>query len=143
MHNFFTVTILAEVYSQQPISWFYSSKLLQVPKGHYVEINFTMETDHPSPCINDMYLEVRDGYNQSANLLGVFCGRNIASILRSSGQNMWLRRKWAGFKGSYSGKTANITGKYCLCEFHSDKFIVFCNNWDKWHLRILHITLLF
>ena len=121
MHIFFTVTIIAEVYSQQPISSFDSSKLLQVPKGHYVEINFTMETDHPFPCIDDMYLEVRDGYNQSANLLGVFCGRNIAGILRSSGRNMWLSRKGEGFfdyvfKGSYSDKTDNITGKYCLDE---------------------------
>ena len=83
-----------------------------------MEINFTMETDHPSPCIDDMYLEVRDGYNKFSNLLGVFCGRNIAGILRSSGQNMWLRKKGESFfkyvfKGSYSDKTANITGKYC------------------------------
>ena len=40
-----------------------------------MELNFSLETSHGTPCIDDMYLEVRDGYNKSANLLGVFCGR--------------------------------------------------------------------
>ena len=50
-----------------------------------MELNFTMESSYLTPCIYDEYFEVRDGYNKSANLLGVFCGRNISVIVRSSG----------------------------------------------------------
>ena len=80
-------------------------------------MNFTMSSYwyEPTPCIDDMYLEVRDGSNQSANLLGVFCGAYFAGIVRSSGQNMWLRKTDEfrhRFRGSYTNKIANITGKY-------------------------------
>ena len=93
---------------------FRSSKLLQAPKGHYVELNFSLETSHAAPCIDDMYLEVRDGYNKSANLLGVFCGRSISGIVRSSGQSLWLGKTDKfnyHFRCSYSNKTINTTGK--------------------------------
>ena len=116
---FFTAAITAKVWLL-PVPWFYegSSYLLRVPKGNYVEMNFTMSSYwlRPTPCIDDVYLEVRDGYNQSANLLGVFCGAYFAGIVRSSGQNMWLRKTddfdYYQFRGSYTNKTANITGKY-------------------------------
>ena len=114
--------MIAQVYSQRTIPWVGSRALLQVPVGHYVELNFTMEAFHPFPCIEEMYLEVRDGHNQSANLLGVFCGRRISSIVRSSGHNMWLKFSlnlyiyMYRFSGIYSGKAANITGKYCRGE---------------------------
>ncbi|CAH3140138.1 unnamed protein product, partial [Pocillopora meandrina] len=67
---------------------FNTSILLQAPKGHYVEMNFAMQSLYPTPCIYDQYLEVRDGYNKSANLLGEFCGRNISVIVRSIEPNL-------------------------------------------------------
>ena len=85
-----------------------------------MEMDFTMSSYwyNPTPCIDDTYLEVRDGYNQSASLLGVFCGAHVTGIVRSSGQNMWLRKTdefyyfYDQFRGSYTKKTANITGKF-------------------------------
>ena len=63
-----------------------------------MELNFTMQSSYLTPCIGDEYIEVRDGYNESANLLGVFCGRNISVIVRSSAQNLWIRKSaLAGF----------------------------------------------
>ena len=114
------VALVVEVRLQRVIPSFHSTQLLQAPKGHYVELNFTLKTSYPTPCIDDMFLEVRDGYNESSNLLGVFCGRNISGIVRSSGQNLWLRKSdkfnhsWLHniFSGSYSNKTANTTGEY-------------------------------
>ena len=111
-----------EVRLQRLVPWFYSSKVLRVPKGQYVEMNFTLVSKwYPTPCIDDMYLEVRDGYNKSANLLGVFCGARIYSIVRSSGHYMWLkfsRRSVYRFSGKYSGKAANVTGKCAFGEIN-------------------------
>ena len=79
-----------------------------------MELNFSLETSHATPCIDDMYLEVRDGYSKSANLLGVFCGRNISGIVRSSGRSLWLGKTAKfnyHFRCSYSNKTINTTGK--------------------------------
>ena len=109
--------IIAKVHLQRRVPKFHSTELLQVPKGHYVEMNFTMKNYFASPCLDDVYLEIRDGYNKSANLLGKFCEMHISSIVRSSGPNMWLKYSspysdW--FSGKYRGKAANITGKYCV-----------------------------
>ena len=107
------VLLILEVRLQRVVPWFHSSILLQAPKGHYVELNFTMESSYLTPCIDDKYLEVRDGYNKSANLLGVFCGRNISVIVRSRGQNLWIRKSahnFNRFRGSYTNKTLNFTG---------------------------------
>ena len=114
------LALIVEVRLQRVGPSFHSTQLLQAPKGHYVELNFTLKTSHPYPCIHDVYLEVRDGYNESSNLLSVFCGRNISGIVRSSGQNLWLRKsdgfnyQWFHnhFSGSYSNKTATTTGEY-------------------------------
>ena len=92
------VLLILEVRLQRVVPRFYSSILLQAPRGHYVELNFTMQSSYLTPCIGDEYIEVRDGYNESANLLGVFCGRNISVIVRSSAQNLWIRKSaLAGF----------------------------------------------
>ena len=69
------------------------------------------------PCADEEYLEIRDGYNQSGNLLGVFCGRYVPRFkLRSSGQNMWLRfsprRRYRLPYRHYEGKALNTTCKY-------------------------------
>ena len=115
------VALIAEVRLQRVVPSFRSSKLLQAPKGHYVELNFSLETSHGTPCIDDMYLEVRDGYSKSANLLGVFCGRNISGIVRSSGRSLWLGKTAKfnyHFRCSYSNKTINTTGKSWLTHWN-------------------------
>ena len=107
------VLLILEVRLQKVVPRFYSSILLQAPKGHYVELNFTVESSYLTPCIDDKYLEVRDGYNKSANLLGVFCGMNISVIVRSSGQNLWIRKSayyFNRFRGTYTNKIFNLTG---------------------------------
>ena len=115
---FVTVAIIAEVYSRD-IPDFDTTQRLQVEKGKYVEIELElwMDSDLPgAPCADEEYLEIRDGYNQSGNLLGVFCGRYISGVtVRSSGHNVRLRfsphrRHWQ--KSSYEGKALNATGKY-------------------------------
>ena len=109
------VALIVEVRLQRVVPSFHATQLLQAPKGHYVELSFTLKTSNPTPCIDDMYLEVRDGYNKSSSILGVFCGRNISGVVRSSGQSLWLRKSDTfnyRFSGSYSNKTANATGKY-------------------------------
>ena len=117
---FVTVAIIAEVYSRY-IPDFDTSHRLQVEKGQYVEIKLELYTPLDSlgaPCADEEYLEIRDGYNQSGNLLGVFCGRYVPRFkLRSSGQNMWLRfssnhRYWLTYDSSYEGKALNVRGKY-------------------------------
>ena len=118
---FVTVAIIAEVYSRD-IPDFDTTQRLQVEKGRYVEIKLELYTPFDSsgaPCADEEYLEIRDGYNQSGNLLGVFCGRYVRINLRSSGQNMWLRfssnhgyqmQPWGD--RYYEGKALNTRGKY-------------------------------
>ena len=118
---FVIVIIIAEVYSrQQRIPYFDTTHRLQVEKGKYVEIELRLylPPDTPgAPCADEEYLEIRDGYNQSGNLLGVFCGRYVPRFkLRSSGQNMWLRfsphRRHLLWTRCYEGKALNATCKY-------------------------------
>ena len=118
---FVTVAIIAEVYSQQSFPYFDTTHLLQVQKGKYVEIELElwMRPDTPgAPCADEEYLEIRDGYNQSGNLLGVFCGRYVPHFtLRSNGQNTWLRfssnHRYRLFHPRYyEGKALSATGKY-------------------------------
>ncbi|CAH3166621.1 unnamed protein product, partial [Pocillopora meandrina] len=115
---FVIVTIIAEVYSRQRIPDFDTTQRLQVEKGKYVEIElkFYLPLDSPGePCVDEEYLEIRDGYNQSGNLLGVFCGREVPRFkVRSSGQNMWLRfsplhRYRLSWPRYYEGKALNAT----------------------------------
>ena len=118
---FVIVTIIAEVYSGQRIPDFNTTHRLQVEKGKYVEIEleFYLRPDSPgAPCADEEYLEIRDGYNQSGNLLGVFCGKYVLHFkLRSSGQNMWLRfsprhRYQLSHYSYYWGKALNAKCKY-------------------------------
>ena len=116
---FVTVAIIAEVYSRQLFPYFDTSHRLQVQKGKYVEIELRlwMHPDSPgAPCADEEYLEIRDGYNQSGNLLGVFCGRFIRDVtVRSSGHKVWLRfspHRRHRQRSSYEGKVLNATGEY-------------------------------
>ena len=116
---FVIVTIIAEVYSRQRIPDFDTTQRLQVEKGKYVEIELRLYLPSDSagaPCADEEYLEIRDGYNQSGNLLGVFCGRYIRDVtVRSSGHNVWLRfsphRRHRQLI-SYEGKGLNAACKY-------------------------------
>ena len=116
---FVTVAIITEVYSRD-IPDFDTTQRLQVEKGQYVEIELElyMPLDSPgAPCADEEYLEIRDGYNQSGNLLGVFCEMYVSINLRSSGQSMWLRfssnhRYRLMYDSSYEGKALNARGKY-------------------------------
>ena len=117
---FVIVTIIAEVYSRQRIPDFDTTHRLQVEKGKYVEIELGLylPRDLPgAPCADEEYLEIRDGYNQSGNLLGVFCGRHVPRFkIRSSGQNMWLRfsptRRHQLSSRYYEGKALSARGRY-------------------------------
>ena len=110
--------IIAEVYSRQRIPNFDTTLLLTVEKGQYVEISFNlwMSRDSPgAPCADEEYLEIRDGSDQSGNLLGVFCGRDTYVTLRSSGRNVWLKfsphRRHQLLDAYFEGKALNATGK--------------------------------
>ena len=116
---FVAVVIIAEVYSRY-IPDFDTTYRPQVEKGQYVEIELDLYIPFNlsgTPCADEEYLEIRDGYNQSGNLLGVFCGRDVPRFkLRSSGQNMWLsfssHHKYRLWKSYLYGKALNATGKY-------------------------------
>nr|XP_058955675.1 leucine-rich repeat-containing G-protein coupled receptor 5-like isoform X5 [Pocillopora verrucosa] len=115
--TFVLVAIIAEVYSRD-IPDFGSTQRLQVEKGQYMEIRLGLwiHRDSPgAPCADEEYLEIRDGYNQSGNLLGVFCGRYVPHFtLRSNGQNTWLRfssnhRYRLFYPRYYEGKALSAT----------------------------------
>ena len=100
---------------------FDSTRALSAPKGHYVELKFTMRSTwrNPRPCLRDNYLEIRDGNNRSANVLGVFCGDHETAVVRSSGRYLWLsffpdnRNDWSA---EYSEKPFNQTGTIFLAK---------------------------
>ena len=89
------------------------AKVLSVPQGHYVELNFTMRGKWPLLCLWDFNLEIRDGSNQSANFLGEFCGDYGIGVVRSSGRYMWLKIMWKrlyDFAGFYTDRSNDETG---------------------------------
>ena len=101
------------------VPWFQTTSILSVPKGNFLELNFTMDSLswYPRPCLRDNYLEIRDGNNQSANVLGVFCGDHKTAVVRSSGRYLWLRffpsRRYY-LNGYYTGRSFNQTGTIFL-----------------------------
>ena len=74
------------------------------------------------PCFFGTYIEIRDGLNQSANLLGILCeGFTKKHVFRSSGHNMCLKFhkhtlfKEGAFHINYTAKPMNIAGlKYFI-----------------------------
>ncbi|KAJ7385624.1 hypothetical protein OS493_015212, partial [Desmophyllum pertusum] len=126
--------MVVEVYPQQTAS----TKILNVPKGHYVELNFTMQSDsfYLTPCLDGIYLEVRDGDKQSANLLGIFCGNHVTGVtVRSSGHNMWLQfSPYRGYQfgASYSGKAINVTVAPSLDQVAKTQFVLYNHFSSLW-----------
>ena len=104
--------------SRQAREWekvqeFSEEQVLSVPQGHYVELNFTMRSWSPGRCLRGSYLEIRDGSDQSANLLGVFCGNFRTGVVRSSGRYMrlnFIENLSDNFAAFYTGRLHNETG---------------------------------
>ena len=92
--------------------------IITVPEEHYVEMTFSFRMDYGILlCLAGIYIETRDGLNQSANLLGILCeALTKERVFRSSGHNMYL--KLHGGRAfierhsqiNYTAKPMNITG---------------------------------
>ena len=91
-----------------------------------MELTISSRVDHGIlPCFVGIYFEIRDGLNQSANLLGILCGAFIKErVFRSSGHNMYLKfhkhppLNEGHFHINYKAKPMNITGlKYFINPF--------------------------
>ncbi|KAJ7378871.1 hypothetical protein OS493_020476, partial [Desmophyllum pertusum] len=137
VHCLFTAAMIVEVYLQQPVPWFDPTKVLNVSKEHYVEMNFTMQSDYfyLTPCLDGIYLEVRDGDKQSANLLGIFCGSHVTGVVRSSGHNMWLKfspHRGYKFGAFYSGKAINVTVAPSLDQVAKTQFVLYNHSASLW-----------
>ena len=103
------------------VPWFDSTHVLSAPKGHYVELKFTMRSTwwNPRPCLQDNYLEIRDGNSRSANVLGVFCRDHETAVVRSSGRYLWLSffpDNRHDLSAEYSEKSFNQTGTIFLAK---------------------------
>ena len=101
----------------QRVHEFDGKKFLSVPRGNYVELNFTIRSKIPGLCIWGLNLEIRDGSNQSTNLLGEFCGDYGTGVVRSSGRYMWLkfiRADLYDFDVFYTARSINETGMMFL-----------------------------
>ena len=135
----FVVVLLK--HPQQAKGWrrvptFSYTRVLSAPKGHYVELNFSMRS-YPwasRPCLRDYYLEIRDGNNQSANVLGVFCGDHKTAVVRSSRRYLWLRffpYSRYNLNAYYTGSTFNQTGTIFLVNFLLKHEVeIFKFNWN-------------
>ncbi|XP_027049656.1 uncharacterized protein LOC113677101 [Pocillopora damicornis] len=134
------VAIITKVRSKQYILYLEKTQP-PVARGEYVEI--TLSFMLPSyfsgvPCADNEYLEIRDGYNQSANLLGVFCGRYIKSLIRrSSGHYMWLRfsssgRYWLFYHNYYEGRAANKKVPAGLSQDAQTQFVLLNHSSSLW-----------
>lgn len=95
---------------------------ITVYEEHYVEMTITFRLDFGFvTCSLGIYFEVRDGLNQSANLLGLFCEfYEKGHVFRSSGRNIWLKlHKYRSisernFHIKYTAKKMNTTGLYSV-----------------------------
>ena len=83
-----------------------------------MELNFTIRSYFPETCLWGFNLEIRDGSNQSTNLLGEFCGDYGTGVVRSSGRCMWLKFIQTNFYNYisifYIARSINETGMMFL-----------------------------
>ena len=82
-----------------------------------MEMTFTFRLDAGfDPCLIGVYFEIRDGLNQSANLLNMLCEISSKRVFWSSGQNMWLKLHGGlhenYFHINYTAKPINVTGLF-------------------------------
>ncbi|KAJ7385570.1 hypothetical protein OS493_015151 [Desmophyllum pertusum] len=116
------------------------TRLITVPEGHYVEMTITFPIDHGSVCYLGVYFEIRDGLNQSANLLGVFCGfyKDKEYVFRSSGRHMWLRfhryhtSNDNSFHVKYTSKQMNVTVAPVLTQVKTTQFVLYNHSSFLW-----------
>ena len=93
-----------------------------------MEMKITFSSNHDFVgCYLGQYFEIRDGLNQSATLLGIFCEfyKDKENVFRSSGRHMWLKfhvpdnfRDYYKFHTNYAAKSMNFTGLYFLTLYH-------------------------
>ncbi|XP_066023397.1 uncharacterized protein [Pocillopora verrucosa] len=129
-------------YPQQVKGWkgvprFQTTHILSVPEGNYLELNFTMDAIpwYPRPCLWDNYLEIRDGNNQSANVLGVFCGDHKTAVVRSSGRYLWLRffpeRRYY-LNAYYTGRSFNRTATPTMTQVPKTQTVILSRTSNLW-----------
>ena len=128
------------------VPWFWNTRVLSAPKGNYVELTFTMRSSSwaPRPCLQDYYLEIRDGSNQSANVLGVFCGDHKTAVVRSSGRYLWLRffpDRNHLFSAYYTGRSFNQTGTWL--KYLNSTGTSWNNNLYASNVTLAYITIMF
>ncbi|KAJ7375790.1 Tolloid-like protein 2, partial [Desmophyllum pertusum] len=115
------------------------TRLITVPDGHYVEMTFTFPIDLGSGCFLGVYFEIHDGLNQSANLLGVFCGfhEDKEYVFRSSGRHMWLKYHRSpylsdNFHVKYTAKQNNVTVAPVLTQVKTIQFVLYNHSSFLW-----------
>lgn len=65
--------------------------ILRGPKPGKIRLQFTtFDIESDSHCLYD-YVEIRDGGNVGAPMLGRFCGEKLPDILESSGDKLWIK----------------------------------------------------
>ena len=80
-------------------------------------------------CFLDVHFAIRDGKNQSANLLGLLCEfYNKGYVFRSSGRHIWLKLYSSdqvrddAFHANYTVKQLNVTGIMMMIIIFTDNF---------------------
>ncbi|KAJ7385569.1 hypothetical protein OS493_015148 [Desmophyllum pertusum] len=144
MFIFFLSAIFAEVSLQEtgtPVTLETDgTRLITVPEGHYVEMTITFPIDWGSVCFWGIYFEIRDGLNQSANLLGVFCVfyKDKEYVFRSNGSHMWLKfhsyRSYYNdsFHVKYTSKQMNVTVAPVLIQVKTTQFVLYNQSSFLW-----------
>lgn len=118
---------------------------IKVPEDFQVALKFqSFEIENHDNCVYD-FLEIRDGENSSADLIGTFCGYKMPKDIKSTSNSLWIKFvsdgsvQKAGFSASFmkeydechspdhgcEHECINTLGGYsCSCrigyELHSD-----------------------
>ncbi|KAH9505479.1 hypothetical protein Btru_057418 [Bulinus truncatus] len=103
-----------EIKSPQYSSYYYyinnanCSWKITAEKNQVISLWFTeFTTDTYNNCQND-YLKVYDGMNESSRLIGHYCGSGVPSVIRSSGDHMYIVFR----SDQYMWYTGGIVGIY-------------------------------
>ncbi|KAJ7385625.1 hypothetical protein OS493_015213 [Desmophyllum pertusum] len=143
MRIHFTAAAIAEVSLQEtgtPVTLKPDdTRLITVPEEHYVEMTITFPIDLGSGCFFGVYFDIHDGLNQSANLLGVFCGfhEDKEYVFRSSGRHMWLKYHRSqyfsdNFHVKYTAKQMNVTVAPVLIQVKTTQFVLYNHSSFLW-----------